>query len=126
MIFLILIKLLAVATAFTVISKSYVDFRRHREGRTMLLFWTVLWLTTTLIVIYPLLIDKVAVFFQKQSVSLGSLVAIMFVFMLFLVYRIYKKAARIEFDLAQFTRDFSIKASKPARKKRVHHHAKGA
>lgn len=120
MLFLWLIKLIAVLTAFTVISKSYVDFRKHREGRPMFIFWTVIWVTTTLIVIYPLLIDKVALFLQNQSVSLGTLVAIMFVFMLFLVYRIYKKAARIEFDLAQFSRDVSIAQTKPRKPRSSH------
>lgn len=102
-------KVVVIGLAFVVISKSYLDFRRGREGWPMFLFWSAVWLSLVVIMLFPQIIDYISLKISNHQTSIGALFGIGFAFLLFLVYRIYIKAARVEFQLAQLIRQVSIK-----------------
>ncbi len=101
-------KLVAIILALVSISKSYLDYRKGQEPLTMFIFWLIVWSVTTILVAYPLLIEQINLYFKDGAVSIGSLTSVAFVFLLFIVYRIYAKAARIEYQLGQLARKISL------------------
>ena len=106
---MLIIKIIAVLLAALSISKSYLDFRKKREPKIMFLFWTVVWVIASTITIYPALIDKIAAYSRDQSITFGSMVSLAFLFMLFIVYRVYAKVARIEYQQAELIRKLGLK-----------------
>lgn len=113
----LIIKLLALLFASISIAKSYIDYRKHQEPRTMFVFWSVIWIAAATIVIFPTLIDQVVAYTKERTISLGSLVSLSFIFMLYIVYRIYTKAARIEYQQAQLIRKLGLRGELKKTKK---------
>src|SRR3989338_6094225 len=92
-----LIKILTLIIAFISISKTYLDYRKQHESKIMFIFWTVIWLVVTAIIMFPILIDQVVAYTQDKSITISSVIGMSFVFMLYIIYRIYSKATRIEY-----------------------------
>jgi hypothetical protein len=105
---LILVKLAAVLIAAVSISKSYLDYRKKQESRVMFLFWSIIWCAAAIIMVYPKLIDTVISAFQGQTVTLSSITGLALIFMLYIVYRIYTKAARIEYKQNEMIRKLGL------------------
>jgi hypothetical protein len=108
---MLVIKIIAILIAAVAISKSYIDYRKRLESKAMFFIWTVIWLAATTIIVYPLLIDELARYTKDQTITLGSLSGIAFIFMLYIVYRVYAKAARIEYQQAELIRKLGLKKS---------------
>jgi hypothetical protein len=94
--FSILVKVFIVGLAAVAISKSYIDYRKKYEPRIMFLGWTTVWVTATIFAIYPLLVDRLVSYTNDTTITVSSLLSTGFIFMLYIVYRVYTKAARIE------------------------------
>ncbi len=105
---IIVIKLLAVILALTTIAKSYLDFKKKQETLIMFVFWSVIWIIATTLVVYPLLIERINQFTKDYTLTLGSVVSLAFIFMLYIIYRVYAKAARIEYQLNNLARKISL------------------
>lgn len=93
---IIFIKILSLFLGITVIAKTYIDFKRRHEGLTMLFFWTIAWLLIMYAAIQPGKIYQLMQNFSKDNIGLGTFGGIAFVFLFYLVYRIYTKANRLE------------------------------
>jgi hypothetical protein len=102
------IKVFAIILAFIAISKSYLDYRKGLEPRIMFIFWLIVWTAATILIAYPLLIERIAIYTKDSNITIGSVTSVAFVFMLFIVYRVYAKSARIEYQLTQLIRELSI------------------
>lgn len=108
---MLLIKAIALLLAAISIIKSYLDFRKKREPQLMFVFWTIVWIVAAVLVVYPLLIERLFAYTKDQSVTLGSIMSLAFIFMLYIVYRVYAKAARIEYQQAELIRKLGLAKS---------------
>lgn len=106
---LILIKAIVIVVAAFSITKSYLDYRKQQESRTMFGFWMIVWVGAATVVVYPLLIDRIIQYFKDQTITVGTVISFAFIFMLFIVYRIYAKAVRIEYQQAELIRKLGLK-----------------
>jgi hypothetical protein len=105
---MLILKGIAVLLAIVSSIKSYLDYRKKREPLIMFLFWLVLWVTATSVILYPSIIDRIAAITRDTTITIGSLTAMAFVFMLYIVYRVYTKAARIEYQQMQLIRKIGL------------------
>ena len=103
-----LIKLIAIIIALTTIAKTYLDYRKKRESLVMLIFWTIIWVAATTVVVYPVIIEKISFYTRDYTFTLGSVISLAFIFMLFIIYRVYAKAARIEYQVTQLARKVAL------------------
>ncbi len=113
---MIILKAIAVLLGLVSIIKTYIDYRKKREPLVMFLFWLLLWVIVITVLVYPLLIEQLASFTRDTTVTIGSLTAMAFVFMLYLVYRVYTKAARIEYQQTQLIRKLGLKRAEEEEK----------
>lgn len=105
---MILIKLITLLIAGVAISKSYIDFRKKREVLAMFIFWTVVWCVAVLLILFPQIVDRIAELSSGNSVTVGSVTGLAYVFMLYIVYRVYTKAARIEYQQTELIRKLGL------------------
>ena len=108
---MIVIKFIAIVLASLSIAKSYLDYRRKFEPQPMFIFWSVIWLTAATIIVYPSLIDHIVAYSQDRTITVSSLIALAFIFLLYIIYRIYTKAARIEYQQSELIRKLGLKSS---------------
>lgn len=114
---IIAFKIFAILLAFIAVSKSYLDYRKRLEPLVMFIFWLVVWTIATILIAYPLLIERLNALLPEGSLTVGSLSSVAFIFMLFVIYRVYAKAARIEYQLNQLVRKTSLEALSVNKKK---------
>lgn len=105
---IIILKSFAVMLAIIAVSKSYLDYRKRLEPKLMFFFWLAVWTVATVLVVYPLLIERINIYFRDDTITLGTVSSVAFVFMLFIVYRVYAKAARIEYQLTNLVRQIGL------------------
>lgn len=106
---MLFIKVVTVILAAIAIVKSYLDYKKKQEPRLMFLFWVAVWLVAATVIVYPLLVERAASVTQDNSITIGSLTAVALVFMLYIVYRVYAKASRVEHQLSQLVRKLALK-----------------
>lgn len=106
---IIVLKAIAVLLGLISITKTYIDYRKKREPLIMFLFWIILWIVAITILVYPVLIDRLISITQDTTITIGSLTAMAYVFLLYIVYRVYTKAARIEYQQTQLIRKLGLK-----------------
>jgi hypothetical protein len=103
----IIIKVIAIILAGVSISKSYLDYRKKLEPPVMFFFWTIVWLGATVLLVFPSLIDAI-IASTRATITIGALMSLALVFMLFIVYRIYTKASRIEYQQRELIRKMAL------------------
>lgn len=113
----IFVKLIALTFAAISITKSYLDYKKKLEPRIMFLFWTVIWLVAATLAVFPVLIERIVNASQDQNITVGSFITIAFVFMLFIVYRVYAKASRVEYRQAELIRLLGLNQALKKKKK---------
>ena len=74
----------------------------------MTAFWVVIWAAIIVLAYYPQLIDKLIILVGGSRTGLGTLFGMGLVFVLFISYRIYVKANRIEKNLDSLSRNFTL------------------
>lgn len=105
---MIILKAVAVLLGLVSITKTYLDYRKKREPLVMFLFWLLLWVVAVTLLLYPTLIDRLSAVTRDTTITIGSLTAMAFVFLLYIVYRVYTKAARIEYQQTQLIRKIGL------------------
>ena len=115
---MLLIRIITILIAGVSISKSYIDYRHKREPAVMFIFWCVVWSIASLIIVYPPLIDKVLAYTKDKSITVGSLTGLGFLFILFIVYRIYVKVSRVEYNQTKLIREVGLHKLFTRRKKK--------
>lgn len=114
---IIIFKLFAIALAVIAISKSYLDYKRKLEPKIMFIFWVIVWLVATVLVTYPVIVERLNAYTKDQSLTIGSITSVSYIFMLYIVYRIYAKAARLEHQLSRVTRNVALTPPEHHKKK---------
>ena len=107
----ILTKTFAILLALIVISKSYTDLRLRRESLLMFLFWTTTWLGIVLVALAPSIVDRVIAIGGGQA-GIGTVFGIAFMFMFFVVYRIYVKLDRTEQKMVRLVQELAMEKAK--------------
>lgn len=106
---LLFTKIIAVILALTVISKSFYDYKRKREGIVMFLFWAVTWALIAYVALKPSLFYSFITALSKENIGIGTFVGIAFIFLFFITYRVYIKANRLERQIKDIVMKIGIK-----------------
>jgi len=102
--------------AILVIARSLADYKQKKESFQMTIFWVIVWACVLALAFFPGLIDQFVIALGGDKTGLGTIFGMGIVFVLFVSYRIYVKANRIEKNLDRLSRKFSLL---PLNKKRV-------
>jgi len=105
----IIAKTFATILAVLVASRLYLDWKAKRENPVMMVFWIGIWAAILVIAYFPSLIDKLISFLGGERAGLGTIFGMALSFLLFVNYRIYAKAQRIEKALEHLSREIALK-----------------
>ncbi len=106
---IILAKVLSIALGLIVISKTFLDFRKEKESLTMFVFWLITWGSVITLSVFPTLIEKFNQLVGSQGNGVNTFIGAAFVFLLFITYRVYTKANRIEQQLHQLVMKLGLR-----------------
>lgn len=101
-------KFFAAIFAIVVLSRSIVDYRDKKESLQMTAFWVVVWLVITAIAFFPFLVNEAIKLFGGNRTGLGTVFGMGLVFVMFVSYRIYVKANRVEKNVAKLSREIAL------------------
>lgn len=113
---MLFVKILALFFGLIVIAKTLTDFKKKEENWQMFLFWLIVWSSVIIIAFNPSLISIILLKLDNQSITVGQIVGIGFVFVLFVVYRVYVKAHRLEKQMSRLIRKIALKDLKNSKK----------
>jgi hypothetical protein len=105
---LIIAKIFATILAILVIARSFTDFKNKKESLTMTIFWVAVWLVIMILAFWPVLIDDLIYVLGGQRTGLGTVFGMAIVFVLFVNYRIYIKANRVEKAMDKMARQLAL------------------
>lgn len=103
-----IIQFLGLVLSFAAISKVIADYRKKQESRVMFIFWFLLWLGVIAIIISPGILDFLILKVLGPRQSIGTLLGFGMIVILFLVYRVYIKAERVERILKKYVSDLAL------------------
>ena len=102
---IIIAKILSILLGIIAISKTYLDYKKRNTGLFNLLFWTVAWLLIILLSVYPVIIENISAKIGDNNSGVTAFLALSFVFLFFVVFRLYTKVDSLE----QKLRDLIVK-----------------
>lgn len=105
---IIIARILATVFALIVLSRSIVDYKNKKESLQMTVFWVIVWLAIATIAFFPSIIDTAITIFGGDKTGLGTVFGMGLVFVMFVSYRIYIKANRIEKIMAKVARQLAL------------------
>lgn len=100
---------IGLAIIILALTKTLADYHRKRESRVMFTFWTTVWIVTIILTIFPQTTAFVKNYLLGSNQSIGTIIGTGMIFLLFLVYRIYLKAERIERLLRTHASELALK-----------------
>jgi len=89
-------KVFATLLGILVLSRVYTDWKSKKESVVMTVFWTITWAGILLISFYPDLVRRIINIFGGERTGLGTVFGMGLVFILYISYRVYTKANRVE------------------------------
>jgi hypothetical protein len=92
----IIARIISILLGVIVISKVYLDYKKRNIGLTVFLFWVIAWFGIIVISISPIIIERMSGLIGEGNTGMTAFFAISFVFIFFVVYRVYIKANRLE------------------------------
>ncbi|MFH1457038.1 MAG: DUF2304 family protein [Patescibacteria group bacterium] len=110
-----LIQFLIIAFALFVILMAILNFKKNKISLSGLMFWLILWLMVSIIVLLP----QTTNFFAKiLGVGRGTDVVIYLsiVLLFYLVFRMFIKLEKIETDITKIIREITLKNSSKRKK----------
>lgn len=105
----ILSKVFAIVLAVLALSRSITDYRSKKESLIMAVFWVVVWLGISALALYPAIIDRIISLSGGNRTGIGTIYGLSIVFVMFVNYRIYLKAHRIENQLRKIATHIGLK-----------------
>jgi hypothetical protein len=105
---IIIAKIFAAIFAIVVLSRSIVDYKNKKESLVMTIFWIITWLAILAIAFFPKLVDLSIELAGGNRSGMGTVWGMGLVFVMFVSYRIYVKANRIEKQLNEVSRKYSL------------------
>jgi len=89
-------KISSVILALLVISKTYLDYKKGNDSLSTFLFWSLTWIIIVLSSFEPDYLINLTENIGGKNGGMGTILGIAFMFLFFVVYRIYIKANRLE------------------------------
>lgn len=102
-------KIIAVLFALMVIFKTFHDYKKKQENVVMFLFWTIAWILIAYVALKPALFYTFVTHLSSEKIGMGTFVGIAFIFLFFIVYRVYIKANRLERQIKDIVMKIGIK-----------------
>lgn len=115
---IIIAKVFALVLALLVVARSITDFRNKRESLQMTIFWIIVWVAVVILAVFPSFINIVISALGGSRTGLGTIFGMAIVFVLFISYRIYVKANRIEKQLEIVSRQYALLSFELEKKKK--------
>ncbi len=115
---LIIAKTFATIFALLVIARSIVDYKNKKESLTMTIFWIILWFAIIILTYFPKIIDYSIRLLGGDKTGLGTIFGMAIIFVLFICYRVYVKANRIEKKVEMISRQYSLLSFELERKRK--------
>ena len=115
---IIFAKIFSAIFAIVVLSRSIVDYRDRKESLQMTVFWIMVWIIIIAIAFFPVLIDETIKLFGGDRSGLGTVLGMGLVFIMFISYRIYIKANRVEKNAAKLSREIALLRLKNSKTKK--------
>ncbi len=112
-----LVKVIVTLFSLFVLIKSYDEYRRRREPWPVFLFWLAVWSSVLVFAYFPRIADWLRINILGPQAGVGTVIGVAIVFLLFLSYRIYLKAERLERDLNDLTSDLALREHAASRDK---------
>lgn len=106
---IVLVKVFSILLGLTVISKSYHDYKKHKENLLMFLFWTLAWSAIIVASIFPNIVFSLAGRISGNGIGIGTFFGVAFVFLFFITYRVYIKANRLEQNIKDIVMKLGLK-----------------
>lgn len=75
----------------------------------MTFFWLITWTSIIILAYYPFLIDKINLMIGNKGNGVNTFLGAAFVFLLFITYRVYSKANRIERQIHDMVMKLGLK-----------------
>ena len=101
--------------AIVAVSKSYVDFKAHRESLQMFVLWTLTWAAIVFVALVPRTID---ILFSGSNAGIGRFLGMAVVFVFFLLYRVYVRVERLEQKITTLVQEVALREKRdPTAKK---------
>jgi hypothetical protein len=106
---MIFFKIFSIIISLVVITKTTYDFKKKNESLVMFLFWLITWIAVIVIALFPYLIEKINLLIGGAGSGINSFIGAAFIFMFFIVYRIYTKTNRLENQLHQMVLNIGLR-----------------
>jgi len=106
---MIIVKLFSIIIGLVVISKTIHDYKKGKESLVMCLFWLITWASIILLTLFPILIYKINSLISGNGPGINTFIGAAFVFMFFVVYRVYTKANRLERQIHDMVMKIGLK-----------------
>lgn len=106
---MIVIRLITIIITLTVLSKTYMDYKKGRETLSMFLFWIITWSIVVALALWPSVYFNLQNYFQGFGVGVVTFIGLLFIFLFFVTYRVYVKAQRLERQLKDLVVKLGIK-----------------
>jgi len=103
------VKIISLVLGLTVISKTYLDYKKKNESFFMFFFWTVAWVGIIIVSLFPEIINEALQISMAQKIGTGTFLGVAIVFLFFVIYRVYIKANRLEKKLHKMVMKLGIK-----------------
>lgn len=105
----VIARIVAILIGIIVISKVYLDYKKRETNLAVFLFWSTAWLAIVVISIYPIMISKISGLIGETDSGLTAFFAMSFVFVFFVVYKVYLKVNRLEKMLGELVIKLGIR-----------------
>lgn len=102
-------KIFALILGLVVITKSYLDYRKKEESLQVFLVWAALWIAIIVFAFSPALIIELSSRLGDKKITFGQIGIMGFVFILFITYRVYIKAHRLEKKINKLVQKLALK-----------------
>lgn len=113
----LLLKIFAIAVGLLAVGKTLIDFRKKEETLAVALFWLLLWIALIVIAINPALIDSTIEALSGRRGTVGQIVGVGFIFIIYILYRIYLKVQRNEQKITRLVRRLALHETAIKKKK---------
>ncbi|MEI8143288.1 MAG: DUF2304 family protein [Candidatus Berkelbacteria bacterium] len=106
---LTIVRIIAIILSLVSITKTYYDLKKHTESITMFIFWLLVWGAVIVAALFPINIMQIAANIGQKGIGIGTFLGLVLVFLLFVIYRVYVKANRIEKQVRDMVMKLGLK-----------------
>jgi hypothetical protein len=100
----IILKIIASFLGGIALAKTILALRAKEESLAVSIFWFATWLAIIVAAWRPMIFSEVTSLLKGQSTSIGQIAGVGFVLLVFVVYRMYLKAQRLEQKIVSIVR----------------------